>query len=90
MQVRSDVTKEDLKKRLRRIEGQVRGVMKMVEDDRDCHEVVQQLAAIKAAIHQASLVVVRSYAAHCLLEPHTGESQEQIIDDLIAVLSRSG
>ncbi len=90
MRVQSDVTKTEIKKRLRRIEGQVRGVEKMLDDDRDCHEIIQQLAAIKSAVHQSSLVVVRSYASQCLLEPHAGESQDQIVDDLIAVLSRSG
>ena len=42
-------SKEDILKRLRRIEGQVRGVARMVEEDRDCREVIQQLAAIRAA-----------------------------------------
>jgi DNA-binding FrmR family transcriptional regulator len=61
----------------------------MLDDDRDCHEIIQQLAAIKSAVHQASLVVVRSYAAQCLLEPHAGETREEIVEDLIAVLSRT-
>jgi DNA-binding FrmR family transcriptional regulator len=89
MQVKSTVTKADLKKRLSRIEGQVRGVGKMVDEDRDCHEIIQQLAAIKSAVHQASLLVVRSYASQCLLQPRAGESQEDIVEDLIAVLTRS-
>ena len=67
MQVKSATTKDELKKRLRRIEGQVRGVEKMLDADRDCHEIIQQLAAIKSAVQQASLLVVRSYAAQCLL-----------------------
>ncbi|HLE26577.1 MAG TPA: metal-sensitive transcriptional regulator [Anaerolineales bacterium] len=89
MQVKNAATKEDLKKRLRRIEGQVRGVEKMVDDDRDCHEIIQQLAAIRAAVQQASLLVVRSYASQCLLEVHDGESQQAIIEDLIGVLSKT-
>ena len=90
MRVKSTSAKEDIKKRLSRIEGQVRGVAKMVDDDRDCHEIIQQLAAIRSAVQQVSLVVVRSYASQCLLEPHTGESQEDIVEDLIRVLSRAG
>lgn len=89
MQVKNEATKEELKKRLRRVEGQVRGVEKMLEDNRDCHEVMQQLAAIKAAVHQASLLVVRAYASQCLLEVHEGESQQEIIEDLINVLSKT-
>lgn len=90
MRVKSSSAKEDIKKRLSRIEGQVRGVAKMVDDDRDCHEIIQQLAAIRSAVQQVSLVVVRSYASQCLLEPHVGESQEDIVEDLIRVLSRAG
>ena len=89
MQVKNAVAKDDVKKRLRRIEGQVRGVEKMVDDDRDCHEIIQQLAAIRAAVQQASLLVVRSYAAQCLFEPHPGENQQEVIEDLISVLSRA-
>lgn len=90
MRVKSPMAKEDVKKRLSRIEGQVRGVAKMVDGDRDCHEIIQQLAAIRSAVQQASLVVVRSYASQCLLEPHEGESQETIVEDLISVLSKAG
>lgn len=89
MQVKNAATKEELQKRLRRIEGQVRGVEKMLEADRDCHEIIQQLSAIKAAVNQASLLVVRSYASQCLLEVHEGESQQDIIEDLISVLSKT-
>jgi DNA-binding FrmR family transcriptional regulator len=88
MQVKDHATKEDLKRRLRRIEGQVRGVEKMI-DDRDCRELLQQLAAIRSAVQQVSLAVARSYACQCLEDPDTGKSQEQIVEDLIGVLSKS-
>ena len=87
--VRNAATKDELQKRLRRIEGQVRGVGKMLADDRDCHEIIQQLAAVRSAVQQASMLVVRSYAAQCLLEPQAGEDQRDVIEDLISVLSRS-
>jgi len=79
--------RDDLSKRLRRLEGQVRGVQKMLEEDRDCRDIVQQLAAVRSAAHQASLVLVRSFAAECLVgEPH-GSAQEAI-NDLVDVLTR--
>ncbi len=83
------VSKEALLKRLRRIEGQVRGVARMVEEDRDCQELVQQLAAIRSATHQVSLLVVRSYASKCLLETREGEDPEGLVDELINVLSKA-
>lgn len=85
----SKVPKEDLTKRLRRIEGQVRGVAKMVEDDRDCREIIQQLAAIRSATNQVSLMVARSYASQCLCEPLDEDDRESVVADLIDVLSKA-
>ncbi len=56
----------DVLARLRRIEGQVRGVSRMVEEHRDCREVVTQLSAIKAAIASLNTYVAESYAHECL------------------------
>jgi DNA-binding FrmR family transcriptional regulator len=83
------VSKDDLTKRLRRIEGQVRGVTKMVEDDRDCREIIQQLAAIRSAANQVSLLVARSYASQCLCEPLEDDDRESVVADLIDVLSKA-
>ena len=80
---------DDLKKRLHRIEGQVRGVAKMIDDDRDCREVVQQLTAIRSAVQQVSLLVVRAYAADCLLSPPGGKGPVDNLDSLIDVLSKT-
>jgi DNA-binding FrmR family transcriptional regulator len=79
--------KEDMGKRLRRLEGQVRGVQKMLDEDRDCREIVQQLAAIRSAAHQASLILVRSYASECLVDESRGTAQ-QTINELVDVLTR--
>jgi len=79
--------KADLSKRLRRLEGQVRGVEKMLDEDRECQEIVQQLAAIRAAAHQANLILVRSYAAECLMDTSRGEAQEAV-NKLVDVLTR--
>ena len=83
------VTKDDLSKRLRRIEGQVRGVAKMVDEDRDCREIIQQLAAIRSATNQVSLLVARSYASQCLCEPLDDDDRETVVADLIDVLSKA-
>jgi len=79
--------KVDVGKRLKRLEGQVRGVQKMLEEDRECQEIVQQLAAIRSAAHQASLLLVRSYAAECLMDGSRGTAQ-QAINELVDVLAK--
>ena len=79
--------KEELRKRLRRLEGQVRGVNKMLDEERSCQEIIQQLSAIRAAAHQASLLVVRAYANECLV--HSDKPAGATIDNLIQVLSKA-
>lgn len=86
----SAASKDDLIKRLRRIEGQVRGVARMVEEDRDCREIIQQLTAIRSATHQVGLKMARSYACQCLSDSQEGDSPDALVDDLIEVLSRAG
>jgi len=78
--------KSDLLRRLRRIEGQVRGVGRMIEEGRDCQEILQQLAAIRSATHQTSLQLMRSFAFQCVRA--TEDSPDQVVDALIQALSR--
>lgn len=80
---------EDVKRRLRRIEGQVRGVHKMVDEGRSCQEILQQLVAIRSAVQQASVTVARSYACDCLAEPAGRRTPEALIEDLINVLAKT-
>jgi DNA-binding FrmR family transcriptional regulator len=86
----STENKLELSKRLNRLEGQVRGVGKMIDEDRNCYEIIQQLSAIRAAAHQASLLVARAYARECLMPP-AGNSRpaEAVVDELIRVLSKA-
>jgi DNA-binding FrmR family transcriptional regulator len=88
MELQAPEVKADLTARLRRIEGQVRGVQKMVEGERDCTDILQQLAAIRSAVHQTSLVLARAYAARCLLEPTRGEDLDIMLDQLMATLRK--
>lgn len=74
-----------LLKRVRRIEGQARGVARMIEEDRDCAEILQQLAAVRSAAHQATVALVRSYTAECAV---SDASPEEIADALAMALSR--
>jgi DNA-binding FrmR family transcriptional regulator len=66
--------------RLRRIEGQARGLQRMIEDKRDCQEVVTQVAALKAAVEQVGVTVVG-----CLLETAIRQAVETGTDTELAV-----
>lgn len=58
--------KDRLIKRLHRIEGQVRGIEKMVEEDRYCIEILQQMSAIKAAMDKVALGILDDHVQHCM------------------------
>ena len=76
-----------LQKRLRRIEGQVRGIQGMVEDDRYCIDVVTQITAIQAALDKVSLGLLEDHAHHCVIggEP---EVQAERTEELMGVVRR--
>ena len=60
--------KQQVQARLKRIEGQIRGVQKMVEEDRYCIDVLTQVSAIKAALDSVSLVLLEDHTQHCVVE----------------------
>lgn len=61
-------TRAALVTRLKSIEGQARGIQRMLEDGRDCQEILDQLAALRAASHAASIQALEDFALHCLRE----------------------
>lgn len=78
-------------RRLARIEGQLRGVQKMINESRDCREIVQQLIAIRSAVQAASLNFMQDVASDCLL--HQADSadpaaQQAMLADLIRMLGK--
>jgi CsoR family transcriptional regulator, copper-sensing transcriptional repressor len=59
-------TKDQLQTRLRRIEGQVRGLQAMVDDDRWCPDILQQIAAVQAALNKVALGLAEGHVEHCM------------------------
>ena len=72
----SESSKTEVLRRLRLIEGQVRGVQGMVDKDRECREVVLQLAAIKASVASLNTLVAESYARECLCGEELRDTSE--------------
>ena len=79
--------KGKLLKRLARIEGQVRGVSRMVEEERYCIDVLTQIGAIEAALNKVALGLIDDHTRHCVVEAKGGERVEKV-DELIAALGR--
>jgi DNA-binding FrmR family transcriptional regulator len=89
------VTKAEprLLSRLARIEGQVRGVIRMVEEERYCIDVLTQIAAIKAALTRVETEVLKGHAAHCVahaIKSGNVRDQKQKFDELVELFSRYG
>jgi len=81
-------TKEQLLNRLRRIEGQVRGVQGMVDDDRYCIDVVTQISAIQAALDKVALGLLDDHARHCIIGRASDEKPEDLTNELMAAVGR--
>jgi DNA-binding FrmR family transcriptional regulator len=73
-------------KRLSRLEGQVRGVSRMVEEDRYCIDVLTQISAIRAALDKVALGLVDEHARHCMRD--TDRDPDQDVDELMGALGR--
>jgi len=87
-------TKDDYLKRLRRIEGQVRGIQRMVEEDTYCIDVLTQVSAVTKALQTVSLGLLEDHVGHCVVDAarESDEAAEQKVreaSDAIARLVRS-
>jgi CsoR family transcriptional regulator, copper-sensing transcriptional repressor len=90
MRTESDETRDEIVKRLRRIEGQVRGIQRMIEEDRACRDVLDQLAAIQQAVRGVSGIVAQKYALECIesiqenaSDEHTQETAAALVDTIL-------
>lgn len=81
--------KEDLLKRLRRMEGQVRGLQQMVEDDRYCLDIVQQTQAVSAAAREVALLVLEDHLRGCVREAIDEDRGDAAIKEMVTVLGKA-
>ena len=80
-------SKDQLTRRLRRIEGQVRGVEKMVEDDRYCIDILTQISAIEAALDKVALGLLDDHTRHCVMGAEGAERVART-DEMMAAVGR--
>ncbi|MGG4397270.1 metal-sensitive transcriptional regulator [Paenibacillus thiaminolyticus] len=81
---------DDVKKRLKRIEGQVRGVLRLMEEGKPCKEVVSQLSAVRNASDKALAQIVADNLQHCLLEEQAlGGDTGKIVKEAVDLLVKS-
>ncbi len=99
MKIQNNEIKEKLIQRLRRVEGQVRGVQAMLGEERDCKEIMQQLTAISSAVKATSRTFFQDYASICLsdmeetITENTSSNQqarrEKMVQEMITLLDKT-
>lgn len=85
---RSDEEKKNLLNRLKRIEGQVRGIQKMVEEDRYCVDVLVQISAINAALKKVGLTMLERHTNHCVADAIKSGNGKESIEELMKVIEQ--
>jgi DNA-binding FrmR family transcriptional regulator len=89
--MRKDIKASSLK-RLKRIEGQVRGLWRMVEDDRYCIDIITQISAVRAALRRAEEEILRDHVAHCVedaIASGNRAEQRRKVAELMEVVGRA-
>ncbi|WP_163101721.1 metal-sensitive transcriptional regulator [Peribacillus alkalitolerans] len=81
---------QEMKNRLRRMEGQVRGVLKMMEEDKDCRDVITQLSAVRSAVDRAIGYIVAKNLESCIREAEAnGQNADDAIKEAVNMIVKS-
>jgi len=82
------VSKDEVLKRLRRIEGQIKGIQKMIEEEKQCSDILTQVAAARAAINKVGSLILQRYARTCLQDALEKENEEFSLDELLDTIQK--
>ena len=82
------VNEQAVTNRLKRIEGQVRGLMKMIEEGKGCEEVLIQIGSVKAALHKAGQAILEGHLRHCVLNGIREGKEEETIQSLSSAIEQ--
>ncbi len=85
---RTEDEKQAVANRLKRIEGQVRGIQKMVEEDRYCIDILVQISAINAALKKVGFSIAERHTKHCVSDAVQSGNGDEAIDELLEVLKQ--
>lgn len=80
--------KEALIKRLKRIEGQVKGIQNMVEEDRYCVDILTQISAIRSAINKVGTIILENHMKGCVTESIKEGNSEEMIQELMGTINK--
>lgn len=78
--------KKDVIKRLRKVEGQIKGIQKMVDEEQFCGDILIQIAAARSALNSAGGLIIENYMKNCLKSSIEGKTSEEDLDKLIEIM----
>ncbi len=81
-------TRNNVLVRLRRIEGQVRGIQRMMEEEVDCLEILTQISAVKSAINQVGIIVFEKNAEMCIVRALEEDQREKNLKEIVTMMGR--
>lgn len=80
--------KKQLQQRLRRIEGQIRGIQKMLEDDKYCIDILTQLSSVSAATQKVGLIILQNHMNGCIKQALKSGNGQEKVDEMISAVDR--
>lgn len=80
--------KENLKIRLSRIEGQIKGIEKMIEEGKYCVDVLNQIAAVRAALKKVGIIILKEHTKGCVLNSKGTDKEEEKISELMELIEK--
>ena len=82
----TECNKEDVLQRLKKIEGQVKGIQRMIAEEKYCVDILVQIAAIRAAINKVGILVFENHTRECLKKALKEKQEDKMIEELIDVM----
>ena len=81
-------SKEDIMRRLKKVEGQVKGIQRMVDDDKYCVDVLVQIAAVRAAMTKVGTIILEQHTRGCVRNAIENDRGEEMVDELVEVIGK--
>lgn len=80
--------KEDVRKRLNRIEGQVKGIQRMIDEEKNCVDILTQVAAVRSAVNKVGGMVLEMYSSQCMENAVNSDDKEKVLNDLMNAVQK--
>jgi len=78
--------KDELVKRLNKVEGQIKGIKKMIEDDKYCVDILIQIAAVRSALNKVGSIILKEHVKGCVKDSVNKDNSEEILDELVSTM----